>query len=144
MLARDAGSVTRCLVGIAISLLIVGVLSDTFARHVVQVIPVLLALGLVLQRPAIGAYVATGVFVLWAFVMALIWLYLLGLPSLTEGTFSAGEVVLTIVIAACSAWGMRRALREEHGTPPPMQVGLALFGFALQTAVLLASFELVH
>ena len=143
MLARDAGSVARCLVGVAISLLLVGVLSDTLARHVVQVLPVLLALGLALRRPAIGAYVATGVFVLWAFVMALIWLYLLGLPSLTEGTFTAGEVVLTIVIATCSAWGMRRALLEERGTPPHRKVRLTVFGFALQAAVLLASVELI-
>ncbi|MDE2835972.1 MAG: hypothetical protein OXL97_00470 [Chloroflexota bacterium] len=134
---------TRCLVGVAISLLIVGVLSGTFARHVVQVIPVLLALGLVLQRPAVGAYVAIGVFTLWTFVMVLVWLYLLGLSDIADGSYTAGEVVLTIVIAACPAWGIRKALGEEHTALPFGRLRLALFGFALQTAVLLASFRLV-
>ena len=131
MLAPDAGSVGRCLVGVAISLLIVGMLSGTFARHVVQIVPIVLALLVVLRWPPAGAYVAIGVLGLWAFVMALIWLYLLGLSDVAEGTYSAGEVVLTVVIAACSAWGIRIALRTEHAATPLRRLTLALSGLAV-------------
>ena len=143
MLAPDAGSVGRCLVGVAISLLIVGMLSGTFARHVVQIVPIVLALLVVLRWPPAGAYVAIGVLGLWAFVMALIWLYLLGLSDVAERTYSAGEAVLTVVIAACSAWGIRMALRTEHAATPLRRLTLALSGLALQTGVLAASFEVV-
>ena len=128
---------------VAISLLIVGMLSGTFARHVVQIVPIVLALLVVLRWPPAGAYVAIGVLGLWAFVMALIWLYLLGLSDVAEGTYSAGEVVLTVVIAACSAWGIRMALRTEHAATPLRRLTLALSGLALQTGVLAASFEVV-
>ena len=86
---------------------------------------------------------AIGVFALWALIMALIWLYILGLSDVAEGSYSAGEVVLTVIIAACSAWGTGKALRTEYAELPFRRLTLALFGLALQAVVLAANFELV-
>ena len=98
--ANDARLVSACLVGVAVSLILAGVVSDTLARHLVQIAPVLFALALVLRRPAAGAWVAIPVLAVWGVVMIAIWAYLRGLSGLAEGSCSIVEVVLTIVIAA--------------------------------------------
>ena len=58
----------------------VGIESGTLVRHLVQIIPVLLALGLVIQRPEIGSAAAVAVFALWTLIMVLIWLYCWAFP----------------------------------------------------------------
>ena len=63
--AHDARLVSACLIGVAVSLILVGVVSDTLARHLVQIAPVLFALALVLRRPAAGAWVAIPVLAVW-------------------------------------------------------------------------------
>ena len=137
----DARVVAGCLAGVILSLLLVGIVSGTLARHVVQVIPALFALWLVLQRPAIGAYAAIPIFVFWALIMAIIWLYLLGLSDITEGSFSAVEVVLTVVIALFSVWGTERSLHIERETSLIGLSGIAILFLVLQVAFMAASLE---
>ena len=138
---NDARQVAVCLAGVAASLILVGVVSDTLARHVVQVVPVVLAAGLILWRPATGAWFAIPLFVVWGAVMLAIWAYLTGLANITEGSFSFVEIVLTIVIAACSAWGIRKGLHAGRALPLIARVTAGLCGFGLQAAFLAVSLQ---
>ena len=137
----DARFVVGCLAGLAASLILVGFISDTVARHVVQIIPSIFALGLTLRRPATGAWVAIPIFVVWCAVIAAIWLYLLGLSDIVEGSYSALEVVLTIVIAVCSALGVAMSMRAGRTLPLTGRTTAFLGGLALQAASLILSFR---
>ena len=57
-----------CLGGLAIALMVVGVVSETVLRHVVQIVPVLLVVALVSWRPAMGAYAALPIFIFWILI----------------------------------------------------------------------------
>lgn len=130
-----------CLVGVVAALLVVGVVSDTVVRHVVQVAPVLLTLGFVLRLPTVGVWMAIPVLAIWGMVMLAIWAYLLGLSDITSGSFSAVEVVLTIVIAACSAWGVREGVRAGRRLPLSGRLISMAVGGALQIAFLVLSLQ---
>ena len=84
----DARFVAGCWVGLAASLIMVGLLSDTVARHVIQMVLLILALGLALRRPATGAWIAIPIFAVWGAVVTAIWLHLLGLSDIAEGSYS--------------------------------------------------------
>ena len=109
-------------------------------RHVVQVVPVLLVLGLMLRRPVTGAYAGAPIFIFWALIMALIWLYLLGL-SVVEGSYSAIEIVLTVVIASCCVWGIASSLRVGRPHSLFHLAGTFTLFLALQVAFMAVSFE---
>ena len=66
--------VAACLAGVAGSLLMVGMVSGTFIRHVIQIVPALVALAAVTNRRAWGPLMATPIFVWWLFIVVLIWL----------------------------------------------------------------------
>jgi hypothetical protein len=54
--------VLGCLIGLALALLLVGVVSGTVLRHVIQILPIVGAAGVLMQRPAFGAYAALPIF----------------------------------------------------------------------------------
>jgi len=95
-----------CLAGVAGSLLLVGVVSATLVRHVIQVAPVFAALGAVASQQRWGPYAATPIFAIWLLLMVLIWLYLVGLQTFFTGTFSYAEVVLTVLVGLFSVLGI--------------------------------------
>ena len=137
----DAKFVAGCLAGLAASLILVGFISDTVARHVVQVVPSVFAIGLALRRPATGAWVAIPIFAVWCAVVVAIWLHLLGLSDIVEGSYSALEVVLTVVIAVCSALGVAMSMRAGRTLPLTGRTTAFLGGLALQAASLILSFR---
>jgi len=92
-------AVIACLAGVAAALLIVGVVSGTFIRHVVQIVPVAVALVAVRERPAWGSHAALPIFAWWLSMMVLVWLYLAGVPMFFDGTFTLTEIVLTGLVA---------------------------------------------
>ena len=55
-------AVLACLAGLAIALLLVGVVSGTLLRHVVQILPLGLTAAILTRRPAWGAYAALPIF----------------------------------------------------------------------------------
>lgn len=130
-----------CLIVVAVALIVVGVVSGTLARHVVQVVPVVLAMVLILRWPVAGAWAAVGVFLVWLAVMAAIWAYLLGLSDIVSGTYTDFEVFLTIVIAGCSAHGVQRSLRAGRGVRL-WGIAVALAGgLGVQAAAIALSIE---
>jgi len=84
--------------GIVVSLLLVGLVSHTPVRHVIQVVPVALAFVAVARRTSWALDAALPVLLFWFFIMLLIWLWLLGLARIVTGTFAPVEIALTIAV----------------------------------------------
>ena len=133
---RDATLLAICLAGIAVALVLVGVASNTVPRHLVQIVPLLVAAGLVLGRSSSAAYAAVGLCAFWGVVMGLIWLHLLGLSGAAAGTYSIGEIALTLVIAVFSVFGILRGTRADTERPALRVAVLIAIAFVVQAAVM--------
>ena len=129
-----------CLVGLAVSLLLVGIVSGTLLRHVVQILPIAAAFALLSRRPPWGAVAALPIFVFWLLVMVLIWLFLLGLSGIASGQYTPVEIILTTLMAGFSLVGGARCIRLAR--PLPLLTWLIVIaGFAaLQVVVMWLSF----
>ncbi len=95
-----------CLAGVCISLIIVGVVSNTLTRHLIQIIPVVLVLAASLARMKWMVFAAFPLFIFWLLIMLFIWLYLLKIATLTRGHFTVPEILLTLVIGICCVYGI--------------------------------------
>ena len=134
-------TVTFCLGGVAGSLLIVGLESGTFIRHVIQIVPVVIALAVVADRRSWGPFAALPIFAWWLLVMMLIWLYLAGVPMFFTGNFTVAEILLTVLIGLCCVLGVLVCMRVSSTTSITGRM-LAVIGFGgLQFAMMLVSFK---
>jgi hypothetical protein len=120
------------LAGLIVSLILVGVVSGTPVRHLIQVLPGSLALVMVARRAPGAGYAALSVFLFWLFIMVLIWLWLLGLASIVNGTFSRPEVVLTFTIGISCLWGLVACVRAPSAASHLIRVLMAMLFAALQ------------
>ena len=135
------GGVTAGLVVVVSALLLVGVVSRTPLRHVIQVAPAVLLLK---SRPALRGWVSCGaaaVFTFWLVIMTLIWLYLLGLARVVTGHFTATEVALTIVIGAASLAGLVATCRVPGLPRWPARVTVFLVTAAIQVGTVWLSVQ---
>lgn len=138
----ESRQVAVCLFVVAVALIVVGVVNDTLGRHAVQVLPLLLAFGIIPRWPAVGAWAAAGVLAVWFVIMAVVWAYLLGLSDIASGSYTNVEVFLTIVIAGCSAHGVQKGVQSAWRVPLPAKAAGLAGGLAVQAAFLAASLEL--
>ena len=141
--APNAADNSRQVVGllgvVAGALLLVGVVSGTQLRHVIQVTPLLLAMGLGFRFPAWADTMAGPLFAFWLVIVTAIWLYLLGVARLVTGRFSPAEIALTILIGAASVAGLWRIAGGDWRGRVVPHVGTVI-GFALlQLAAMIAS-----
>lgn len=113
------------------ALLAVGLVSSTIIRHVVQVIPPVIALLLLRRDSALGSYAALPIFAFWLLIMSLIWLYILGLSNFASGTYSPPERVLTVIIGAACLSGIFSFV----GRRPQVRLLISI-GFVVGFAVL--------
>jgi hypothetical protein len=132
--------VLGCLLGLAMALLLVGVASGTLLRHIVQILPIIFATGVLGRRPDWGAYASLPIFVFWIVIVVLIWLFLLGVSRIANGHFTPVEIFLTFVMAGFSLVGAVRSVSLGK----PLRVSgraLAIILFALiQVAAMWVSF----
>lgn len=119
-----------------VSLLLVGVVSNTLVRHIIQIAPIGIVLCAVLARAQWSPFAALALFVFWLAIMILIWLWLLGLASIVTGTFSAVEVVLTICIGLACLAGALAIVRNGRRDRWPVATAAFCVSFALQTAAM--------
>jgi hypothetical protein len=107
--SAPSGLLAGALGGIVISMLLVGVVSHTPIRHLVQVVPVAFALVALWRRAAWAPYAALPLCLFWLLIMTGIWFFLLGIARIITGTFSPAEITLTITtglscLAGLVAW----------------------------------------
>lgn len=127
------------LLGLIVSLLLVGLVSHTPIRHVIQISPCLLALVLSARGAKWGPAAALPLFVSWFALMVLIWLFLLGIARVITGHFTPIEIALTISIGACSLGGFAAALRAVKSRPILESILLFLVFLVLQRGAMLLS-----
>ena len=131
VMSQFRGLVAAWLAVVAGALLVVGIVSDTLLRHIIQIAPLVVALSLLPRRFDWGVSAAAPLFAFWLFVMGAIWLFLLGVARIVTGTFTPVEVILTVIIGLASLLGLGTAYR--HGTAIPI---LARLGTIVTFAVL--------
>lgn len=140
MQSTEQRIVRGCLIGLALALLLVGVVSGTVLRHIVQVVPIMVGLVLLARRPDLGAYAALPIFCFWAFIVVLIWLFLLGLSRIANGHYTPIEVASTVVMAACSVVGVIRSLELGRPLRALRRVSTFLLFAVVQVAAMWVSF----
>jgi hypothetical protein len=129
-----------CLVGLGLALLLVGVVSGTLLRHVVQITPILIAAALLSRSPAWGAYASFPIFVFWIFIVSLIWLFLMGLSGVASGTYTPIEVVSTVLMAGFAMVGLVAAVRVGRPLPWLWRVAMLALFAVIQVGAMWISF----
>lgn len=145
LLRRAAGPAPRfvapSLAILTLSLLCVGIVSRTFMRHIIQVIPPIMALWLVARGSALGASAAAPILTFWLGVVVNIWMFLLGLARIFTGTFTPVEVALTIAIAVACGFALVGIVRSGSGASARTRIVTALAFGTAQFAAMIASFQ---
>lgn len=134
---HSGGRVTvACLGGVAGCLLIVGIESGTFLRHVFQITPIVVVLAFAVRQQRWTAPAALGLFGSWAFFMGLIWLYLAGVQTFFTGNFTPVEIGLTVLIGGFSIVGIVASRGAEPTIVRARRILLSMTFAALQLAVM--------
>jgi hypothetical protein len=118
------------------ALYVVGLVSGTILRHVVQTLPLWLVIVLAMRRSANAKWLALPMLVFWLVIMVLIWLFLLDWARVLRGHFTPTEIAMTIVIGVAAVGGIIFAVRERSATASLVCVELASVGLALQLAAM--------
>lgn len=105
--------IALCALGLIGALCVVGLVSHTLLRHVVQTIPVWVTVMLGLRRSQWAKWVALPCFVCWLFLMTVIWLFLLGWAHLISGTFTLTEIAMTLIVGMSCIAGIAFCLRTK-------------------------------
>jgi len=130
------GSITLWLTIVAAALIVVGIVSNTLIRHIIQIAPLALALLLSMRRSAAGIAAAAPLFAFWFLVMVSIWLFLLGLARIFTGRFPPIEIALTIVIGVASILGLAATYRQGTAMPFSRRAGTVVVFAVLQYAAM--------
>ena len=132
-----------CLLGtLVLALLLVGAVSGTLIRHLIQVLPATILVVIVLAwKPPAWPYAALAIHLFWLTIMLLIWLYLAGVARVVSGHFSASEVALTVVIGITTIGGSVLATVRTHLAPWSTRVAAFLTAAAIQIAAMWVSLQ---
>ena len=136
---RDAAFLMLGLIGVAISLFAVGVVSDTITRHLLQIVPLLLATARVIGGSYTAAYVAAGTCLFWIILMLLIWLNLAGVPEDASRSYTTAEIVLSFVIAVFAALVIFKSVILKSSMTGVGRAIMITIGFGFQAVVIGAS-----
>lgn len=105
------GIAVCCLAIIAALVLGVGLTSNLVLRHLVQTLPLWVAVTLGFRASRATSWVSLPLFLFWLVLMGIIWAYLLGISHLVSGTFSSIEIAMTILVGAACLIGIVSCFR---------------------------------
>jgi len=131
--------IALCAIVQVVSLIVVGVVSDGFARHVLQTVPTWIAMTAAVHGAGWTKWAAIPVFLFWILIALFIWLFLLGVAKILTGTYGPAEIAMTIIFATAGAIGIGASLRQVSGIP--VWGGLLIFVVVvtLQVGVMMIS-----
>jgi hypothetical protein len=125
-------AVILSLLTIIVALQVVGLVSHTAIRHLVQTAPLMAAIVLALVSPRWSIPAAAPLFTFWLLLMFLIWLFLLGIARIVKGTFTPIEVAMTIAVACAAIAGLAVAARNWPRSNIALGIAIALLFTAAQ------------
>jgi len=129
---NEARTIGICCAAIIGALYVVGLVSGTELRHVVQTAPIWIGVVLGFRASPLARWVALPFFLFWLTVVVMIWLFLLGLARVVSGTFTPPEVAMTVIMGAASLAGIVAAVRGRVRVPVLAALGAFLFAAVLQ------------
>ena len=134
-------TVRSALIGVAFSLLAVGLVGGTLLRQMIQVVPILLALRLMSRSPGyLGAYAAISISAFWMFIIVSVWLSVLGASDHVPGDYAPIQIVLSVLMALFAWVGFSRGRRVGRPLERHQKMAtLAVFAI-LQIAAVAVSF----
>jgi uncharacterized membrane protein len=131
-----------CALAILLALQVVGVVSGSVLRHLLQTAPLWIVVGLGLRSSRWTRWAAFPAFAFWLALMAVVWGYLLGWTRIISGTFSTTEVAMTGVTGAAAAIGLVAAFRDHRYRTPLVAASATAAGvLLLQLLVFVLSFR---
>ena len=99
--------VAGCSLAIIAALVLgVGIGSHLVLRHVVQTLPLWVAVTLGLKRSRAAGWAGLPAFLFWLVLMTVIWLYVLGVSNILSGYFTQLEIAMTVVVGIASGMGI--------------------------------------
>jgi hypothetical protein len=116
------------------ALYIVGLVSGTELRHVVQTAPIWIGVALGFRASPLARWIALPFFLFWLIVVVLIWLFLLNIARVVSGTFTPVEVAMTVIMGAASVAGIGAVVQGRKHAPALAALGAFLVGAVLQFA----------
>ena len=129
-----ARRIAVCCAAIILALYVVGLVSGTEIRHLVQTAPLWLGVILGWRSSSLARWIALPFFLFWLTIMVFIWLFLLGWARIVSGHFSPTEIAMTIVIGIAAVAGIAAAPRAKMYAPALAAAGAFVLGAALQLA----------
>jgi hypothetical protein len=112
----------------------VGLASGLVLRHIVQTLPLWIAVGLGARRSPATGWFALPCLAFWLALMVIIWCYLLGLARLVSGHFTPVEIAMTLVVGAAGIAGIAMLPQYWRSLPGGLAASLFVLGAALQWA----------
>ena len=128
--------VAGCLAGVVFSLVIVGIVSGTLSRHIIQIIPVVVAFILTIRGVEWSSSAALPIFFLWPVLMLLIWLFLAGIEGFINGHFTPIEIAMTIIIGICCLTGIILSLRSKESVKPAIKTVIFILFLGFQVVAM--------
>jgi hypothetical protein len=135
-----------CCVAVIAALYVVGFVSRTELRHVVQTLPLWVGVMLGYLGARMARWVALPLFLIWLILMSLIWLYLLGLANVIHGHFSPVEIAMTVIVGISSLVGIVGCVPGIHSAGILTGSAAFLLSTGFRVAMLYVSFlpEFAH
>jgi hypothetical protein len=125
-------AIAICCAAIIAALYVVGLVSGTELRHVVQTAPIWIGVVLGFRGSPLTRWIALPFFLFWLLVAVLIWLFLLNIAHVISGTFTPPEVAMTVIMGAASVGGIGFAVKRQKRASIAGAVSAFLIGAVLQ------------
>jgi hypothetical protein len=132
--------IPACCVAVIAALYVVGFVSQTELRHVVQTLPLWVGAILGYLGVRMARWVALPLFLIWLILMSLIWLYLLGWANVIHGHFSPVEIAMTLIVGISSLAGIVGRVPGIQSAGLLAGSGVFLLSTSSQVAMLNVSF----
>jgi hypothetical protein len=123
------------------SLIVVGIVSDGIARHILQTLAVWPVIALGMRGSSLTKWAALPVFLFWLAIMVLIWLFLLHWARIVSGHFTPIEVAMTVLVGGTSTFAIAGVVRDKSHASWPMASLTFLTLAALQVCVFALSLQ---
>lgn len=124
----DSKRIALCCLAVLLALYVVGAVSHGVLRHVVQTLPLWLAILFGFRRSELAKWAALPCLIFWLTIMVLIWLFLMGWSDIASGLYSTVEVAMTLVAGAACVFGIGVAFRwHTRVRPLPAAVLVVMF-----------------
>ena len=134
-------AISFSLAGVIVSLYLVGLVSHTLLRHVIQTAPLVIAIVVATRWPRLAGSAAAPLFAFWLGIVVVIWLFLLGIAHIVSGTFTPTERILTGTIALSALLGFGSILRRAPGAAVAARIGAFALFAALQWGAFVLSMQ---